>query len=346
VKILITGGAGYIGSHTIIDLFENTSHELISIDNFSNSSPQSYQRIEHICSKDVPNENIDLTDINKLTAFFNSHHIDGIIHFAAHKAVGESVTNPLKYYHNNITSLVNLLNCCHQFNIKHFIFSSSCTVYGEPEKLPVDESFPINHAISPYGNTKIIGEEIIQDFAASNSNFNAIILRYFNPIGAHQSGKIGELPNGKPENLVPYITQTAIGILPSLKVFGNDYNTRDGSCIRDYIHVSDIAHAHTIAINRLIKQKNTESVEIYNLGLGNGVSVFEVIHAFEKATSLKLNYEIVAKRPGDVEAIFANASKANNILGWKPLRTLEDAMLSAWKWEQLLQKNNNQVISK
>lgn len=336
---LITGSAGYIGSHTIIDLFENSSDDILSIDDYSNSSEQTYERIKQISTKTPKYACLDLKDYNQLQKFFSERrNIDSVIHFAAHKAVGESAVEPLKYYQNNVIGLINLLQCCKEFGVKSFIFSSSCTVYGEPKKLPVDENSPIAIPESPYGNTKKIGEEIIKDFCSSNPNFNAISLRYFNPVGAHSSGLNGELPNGTPNNLVPFITQTAIGKREKLTVYGDDYPTRDGSCIRDYIHVSDIAHAHSIALKRLQENKQKSNYEVFNLGSGNGVTVLEVIKAFEKATKVKLNYQIGPRRKGDVVQVYADRTFAEKELGWKPKYSLEEMMLSAWKWEKHISK--------
>ena len=341
--ILITGGAGYIGSHTLIDLAEITTEELISVDNFENSSAATFDRIAAICQKKVDNTEIDLTDLQKTTEVFQNNKITAIIHFAAHKAVGDSVEQPLKYYHNNIQSLVNLLQCCEEFRVNHFIFSSSCTVYGQPEVLPVDESSPILPAESPYGNTKQIGEEIIKDFCAANPSFNTIALRYFNPVGAHISGLNGELPTGVPSNLVPFITQTAIGLREELTAFGADYNTRDGSCIRDYIHVSDIAHAHTLALNRLQNNDNKEQFEVFNLGSGNGTTVLEAIKAFEKVSGVSLNYKIGPRRDGDIEQVYSDSTKAKNELGWETKINLEEMMSSAWKWELQLKAGREKI---
>lgn len=334
--ILTTGAAGYIGSHTLIDLTEKTDFKLISIDNFNNSSAKTFERIEKITKSKISNNELDLTNLEKTREFFKKNKITGIIHFAAHKAVGESVEHPLMYYKNNLESLTNLLTLCKEFGVNNFIFSSSCTVYGEPDSLPVDENSPIKPAESPYGNTKQIGEEIIQDFCKANPDFNAIALRYFNPVGAHPSGLNGELPNGVPNNLVPFITQTAVGIREQLTVFGDNYDTRDGSCVRDYIHVCDIASAHTAAITRLMDNKNDQQFEVFNLGTGNGVTVLEVVNAFEKVSGQKLNYKIGERRLGDIVAVYADRSRAEKILGWKPEYNLDEMMLSAWKWEQTL----------
>ena len=335
MKVLITGGTGYIGSHTIIDFIENDYNDIVSIDAYLNSDENTINRSKEITGKTIENHNINLTDTVAVNTFFdNQTDIDGIIHFAAFKAVGESQEFPLKYYINNIQGLTNLLENCAKHNINNFIFSSSCTVYGQPDTLPVNEDCPIKVAESVYGNTKQIGEEIIRDFSNAHPKFKAILLRYFNPIGAHISGKNGELPEGIPNNLVPFITQSAIGKRGPLSVFGNDYKTRDGSCIRDYIHVSDIAHAHTLGLKRLIDNKSKEQIEVFNLGTGNGVTVLEAIKAFEEATGVNLNYEIKGRRPGDVEAVYADATKAAEELNWKPKFSLHDSMLSAWKWEQ------------
>lgn len=332
--VIVTGGAGYIGSHTIIELLEKTDYTIISIDNFSNSTEQTYQRIESITSRSFSRLNIDLCDLDKLTAALSSFdNIVGVIHFAAFKAVGESTEDPLKYYHNNFQSLVNILKICELKQIKHFIFSSSCSVYGNTTALPVTEETPLQTSVSPYGHTKKVGEEMIAYFCESKKWFNSILLRYFNPVGAHMSGLNGELSNGRPSNLVPIITQTAAGI-NSLTVHGNDYDTRDGSCIRDYIHVSDIADAHVKALDFLITGKNKTTCNIYNLGTGKGVSVFEAIHAFEKVSGVKLKYTVGPRRSGDVIAIYANNDKAKKDLNWDPKYNIDDMMLSAWKWQQ------------
>jgi UDP-glucose 4-epimerase len=331
-KILVTGGCGFIGSHTIVDLIEN-GFDVISIDNNSRSQASILDGIEKIVGKKITNYTIDLCNYNDTyNVFEQNKDIVGIIHFAAYKAVGESVEQPMMYYENNITSLLNIIKCATAFNITNFVFSSSCTVYGNPDAIPVTEVTPQKKAESPYGATKQIGEQILQD--VSNSNFKTILLRYFNPVGAHPSIHIGELPVGKPQNLVPAITQTAIGKLPQMKVWGNDYDTRDGSCVRDYIHVSDIAHAHTLALHYLINQKNKTNCDIFNLGTGDGYTVLEVITMFEKVSGQKLNYQIGPRRSGDVVAIYANNEKAKNELGWNPKYTLEDMMRTAWEWEE------------
>ena len=336
MKILVTGGTGYIGSHTAVELI-NDGFEIVIVDNLSNSKVESLDGIEKITGIRPDFEQIDLCDKNKTEALLKKHSgIAGVIHFAAYKAVGESVEKPLKYYRNNLASLINLLELMQQYSIPHFVFSSSCTVYGQPEKLPVTEDAPVQAAISPYGNTKQISEEIIRDTAAVDNRLKAISLRYFNPIGAHPTAFIGELPIGTPNNLVPFITQTAIGIRECLSVFGNDYNTPDGSCIRDYIHVVDLAKAHVTAVRRLIENKNRANFEMFNLGTGRGVSVLELVHAFEKATGVKLNYKIVGRRAGDIEQVWADTSYANKELGWKAQSTLEETLKSAWNWEKNL----------
>lgn len=333
-SVIVTGGAGYIGSHTIIELLEKTDFNIISIDNFSNSSEKTYERIEAISKKTFSRLNIDLCDFEKLQAALQSNDsIVGIIHFAAYKAVGESTEDPLKYYNNNLLSLINILKICELKHIKHFIFSSSCSVYGNTKDLPVTEESALQKAASPYGHTKQMGEELISFYCDSKNWFNAILLRYFNPVGAHISGLNGELSINKPSNLVPIITQTAVG-QNSLAVHGNDYDTPDGSCIRDYIHVSDIADAHVKALQLLIDHKNKTNCSIYNLGTGKGVSVLEAIHAFEKVSGIKLNYAIGPRRNGDVIAIYANNTKAKTDLNWNPKYNIDDMMLSAWKWQQ------------
>lgn len=333
-KILVTGGTGYIGSHTAVELI-NEGFEVVIVDNLSNSSIEMLDGIEQITGVRPAFEQFDLCDQEKVKIFFEKYaDIAAIIHFAAYKAVGESVQKPLMYYRNNLVSLLNLLDIIQGNPAVKLVFSSSCTVYGQPDKLPVTEEAPIKKANSPYGNTKQISEEIIQDAIHANSFIHAIALRYFNPIGAHESGLIGELPIGVPQNLVPFITQTAVGIRESLNVYGNDYNTSDGSCIRDYIHVVDLAKAHVLAIKRLVEKKNRQSFELFNLGTGQGVSVLEMVDAFQKATGVKLNYKIVNRRPGDVEQVWADTKFANNELGWKAQSTLEETLQSAWKWEK------------
>ena len=333
MKILVTGGLGFIGSHTVVEL-QNEGFEVVAIDNLSNSSIEVLDGIEKITGKKLIFENIDLREKSAVQNFFKKHQdIIGVIHFAASKAVGESVENPLLYYENNINSLVYLLQELANLPQANFIFSSSCTVYGQAEKMPITEDASVQPANSPYGNTKQIGEEIIND-VAKVTNINAVLLRYFNPIGAHSSAEIGELPIGVPQNLVPYITQTGIGIREELSVNGNDYPTPDGTCIRDYIHVVDLAKAHVVALQRLLNKQNLEKVETFNLGTGKGSSVLEVITAFEKVSGQKLPYKIVGRREGDVISAYANTDKANKVLGWEAAFSLEDALASAWKWEK------------
>ncbi len=332
--ILVTGGAGYIGSHTIIELLETTSFNILSIDNYSNSTSTTFDRIERITGKKVFNHAIDICDKTALeTIFKNDNSIVGIIHFAAFKAVGESVENPQKYYHNNINSLLNILDCSVKYNIPNFIFSSSCSVYGNIKELPVKETTPLGQAESPYAYTKQVGEEILKDYAKVNPELQTIALRYFNPVGAHVSGFNGESPLNKPNNLVPIITNTAIEKLPQMTIYGDKYPTRDGTCIRDYVHVSDIATAHIKALTYLIENKNKSNFSIFNLGTGNGVSVLEAIAAFEKVSGKKLNYKIGPIREGDVGAIYSDNSLTEKILQWTPKFNLEDMMSSAWKWE-------------
>jgi UDP-glucose 4-epimerase len=333
MKIVVTGGLGFIGSHTVVEL-QNEGFEVVAIDNLSNSSIDVLDGIEKITGQKTLFENIDLRDKSAVQNFFRKHNdVAGVIHFAASKAVGESVENPLLYYENNINTLVYLLQEMANMPQSNFIFSSSCTVYGQAEKMPITEDASVQPAMSPYGNTKQIGEEIIFD-VAEVTNLNSVLLRYFNPIGAHSSAEIGELPLGVPQNLVPFITQTALGLRKELSVFGNDYPTSDGTCIRDYIHVVDLAKAHVIALQRLLNKQNLEKVEIFNLGTGTGSSVLEVINAFEKVSGQKLPYKIVDRRSGDVISAYASTDKANNVLGWKAALSLEDALISAWKWEQ------------
>ena len=334
-KILVTGGCGYIGSHTIVDLVEN-GFEVISVDNNSRSSARILEGVEKITGTKVKNYKVDLCNYDDTWAIFQENDdIEGIIHFAAYKAVGESVEQPLMYFENNLVSLINLLKCVQEFHIPYFVFSSSCTVYGNPDVIPVTELTPPKPAESPYGYTKQMGEQIINEFSKASTS-QSILLRYFNPVGAHPSAQIGELPIGKPANLVPVITQTAIGKLPQVTVFGDDYDTRDGSCVRDFIHVCDIAHAHTLSLQYLINNKSDKRCEVFNLGSGNGVTVLEAIRAFEKTTGVKLNYVIGPRRPGDVIAIYANNEYARRQLNWQTKYSLEDMMATAWKWEQRL----------
>lgn len=336
-KILVTGGTGYIGSHTVVEL-QQAGYEVVIIDNLSNSNEGVLDGIVNITGIRPVFYNMDCIDMNSLKSLFSEHSFDGIIHFAASKAVGESVQKPLMYYRNNIVSLINLLELMPERKVKGIVFSSSCTVYGEPDNNPIDENAPIKPAASPYGNSKQINEEIIKDFIHSGADVKSIILRYFNPIGAHPSAEIGELPLGVPQNLVPYITQTGIGIREQLSVFGDDYNTPDGSCIRDFINVVDLAKAHVVAIERMLENKSKEKVEIFNLGTGNGVSVLELIRLFEKVSGTSLNYKIVNRREGDIEKIWAQPDKANNVLGWKAEKSIEETMESAWKWQLRLRE--------
>jgi UDP-glucose 4-epimerase len=333
MKIVVTGGLGFIGSHTVVEL-QNEGFEVIVIDNLSNSSESVLDGIFNITGKRPVFEKMDLRDKKSVQDFFKKNQdISGVIHFAASKAVGESVGNPLLYYENNLNSLVYILQELKELPSANFIFSSSCTVYGQAEIMPITENASVQAAMSPYGNTKQIGEEIITDTAKLTS-INSILLRYFNPIGAHPSAEIGELPLGVPQNLVPFITQTAIGLREKLSVFGSDYPTPDGTAVRDYIHVVDLAKAHVIALQRLLNKQNIDKVETFNLGTGTGSSVLEVIKAFEKVSGQKLNYQIVGRREGDITSAYANTDKANSVLGWKTQLSLEDALSSAWKWEQ------------
>ena len=341
-RILVTGGTGYIGSHTVVEL-QASGYEVIIVDNLSNSQANVVDNIEKVSGIRPAFEHLDCLDYEGLDALFTKYTgIKGIIHFAASKAVGESVEKPLLYYKNNLVSLVNLLELMPKHGVEGIIFSSSCTVYGQPDVLPVTEEAPIKKAESPYGNTKQINEEIVQDFVKSGAPINAILLRYFNPIGAHPSALLGELPNGVPQNLVPFLTQTAMGIRQKLSVFGDDYDTPDGSCIRDYINVVDLAKAHVVAMNRIMQQKQAEKVEVFNIGTGRGLSVLELIHAFEASTGVKLNYQIVGRRAGDIEKVWANPDRANNVLGWKAEATIEDTLRSAWNWQVRLREEGIQ----
>ena len=334
MKILVTGGLGFIGSHTVVEL-QNEGFEVVIIDDCSNASEKVLEGINAITGKMPLFEKIDLKDKTKVSDFFERHDdVEGVIHFAASKAVGESVEKPLLYYENNIGTLVYILKELSEKKRASFIFSSSCTVYGQADKMPITESAPIKPAESPYGNTKQMGEEIIRDTCLVTPNLKAIALRYFNPMGAHPSAEIGELPIGVPQNLVPFITQTGIGMREKLSVFGDDYPTNDGTCVRDYIYVVDLAKAHVQALKRLLKNKNEENYEVFNLGTGTGSSVLEVIQSFEKVSGKKLNYTIVDRRPGDVISAYADTTKANEVLGWKSQYTLDEAMKSAWDWEQ------------
>ncbi len=337
-KILVTGGCGYIGSHTLVDLVEN-GFDVISVDNNSRSTPHILEGVEKITGRKIKNYKVDLCNFDDTYAIFQENEdITGIIHFAAYKSVGESVSHPIMYFENNLNSLLNLLKCVQEFKVPYFVFSSSCTVYGNPDHIPVTESTPPKPAESPYGYTKQMGEQIINEFSKVNPT-QCILLRYFNPVGAHPSIEIGELPIGKPANLVPAITQTAIGKLPQMTVFGDDYDTRDGSCLRDFIHVSDIAHAHTLSLEYLIKGKTLKFCEVFNLGTGNGVTVLEAIHAFERVSGVKLNYVIGPRRPGDVIAIYANNEYAVKELGWDIRYNLDNMMDTAWKWELRLKED-------
>ncbi len=335
-KILVTGGCGYIGSHTIIDLVQN-GFEVISIDNNSRSSASSLEGVEKITGVKVKNYPVDLCSFDETVAVFNDNPgITGIIHFAAYKSVEESVKKPLLYYRNNLTTLINILQCAADFGVPHFVFSSSCTVYGQPVEYCVTEQSPILEAVSPYGNTKQMGEDIVRHTVTTKKNIQAILLRYFNPGGAHPSNETGELPLGRPANLVPAITQTAIGKISQMQVHGGDYDTRDGSCLRDYIHVCDIAHAHTLALQYMLQNELESGYDIFNLGTGNGVTVLEAINSFEKTSGEKLKYVIGPRRAGDIVAVYANNDKAKNVLGWDPQLTIDDIMKTAWDWEKKL----------
>lgn len=341
-KILVTGGTGYIGSHTVVEL-QNAGYEVIIIDNLSNSNIEVLDGIEKITGIRPVFIQLDLNDKQGVREVFKAHtDIQGIIHFAASKAVGESVHKPLLYYRNNIVTLLNLLDLMVEFNTKGIVFSSSCTVYGQPDILPVTEDAPIKPALSPYGNTKQINEEIIRDAIYAELPFKSIILRYFNPIGSHPSAEIGELPNGVPQNLVPFITQTAMGIRQELSVFGDDYDTPDGSCIRDYIHVVDLAKAHVIAMDRMLQDLSPDKLEVFNLGTGIGVSVLELIKTFEQGTGVKVPYKIVDRREGDIEKVWANPEHANKVLGWTAKESVQDTLISAWNWQKKLREKGIQ----
>lgn len=338
-KVLVTGGTGFIGSHTVVELL-NKGYDVIIVDDLSNSQLEVLDGIKVITGIRPLFYDYDLREETNIRKLFHDHpDIQSIIHFAASKAVGESVANPLLYYSNNLFSLIYLLQAMKDFKVKNIVFSSSCTVYGQPDTLPVTEDTPFKPAESPYGNTKQICEEILRDTCKAEPLIHAISLRYFNPVGAHESALIGELPRGMPNNLVPFITQTAAGIRQELKVFGNDYATPDGSAVRDYIHVTDLAKAHVIALERMIRQKQKSNYEFFNLGTGKGMTVLELIHAFERVNKLKVNYRIVDRRPGDVEKIYADTSLANHELGWKTELGVDEMMCSAWKWQQYLMKN-------
>ena len=333
-KVLVTGGLGYIGSHVVVEL-QNTGFEVLILDDLSNSSLDVLNGITDITGTKPNIETVDLKSKKAVADIIKKNaDIDGVIHFAASKAVGESVNNPLKYYENNVTSLVNLLLELSNLSSQKFVFSSSCTVYGQADELPITETAPIKDAESPYGNTKKIGEQIIRDLCTTNSSLEAISLRYFNPIGAHESFKIGEMPVGNPENLVPFVTQTGIGIQQKLSIFGNDYPTPDGTCVRDYIHVVDLAKAHVIAMKRLIEENNNDNYEVYNIGTGKGTSVLDIVKTFEKISGVKLNYTFEERQAGDIISAYADTTKANTVLGWKSELTVEDALYSAWEWEK------------
>lgn len=333
-KILVTGGTGYIGSHTVVEL-QKVGFDVVIIDDLSNSSLDVLDNIEKITGIRPEFEQFNLQNKEKVDAFFKKYSVDAIIHFAAYKAVGESVQQPLMYYQNNLISLMNLLEAMREFKVANLVFSSSCTVYGQPDVLPVTEDTPRKEAESPYGNTKSICEDILRDSAKAYGDvLQTIALRYFNPIGAHETALIGELPNGVPSNLVPFITQTAAGLRDELSIFGDDYDTIDGSCVRDFINVVDLAVAHVYAINRLLDKKNESNYEFFNIGTGNGASVLELVNSFINVTGVNLKYKIVARRAGDVEKIYAETSKANNVLGWKADKELDETLLSAWNWEK------------
>ena len=337
-RILVTGGTGYIGSHTVVEL-QNAGYDVVIIDNLSNSNVDVLDGIERISGVRPAFVEADCTDISALRKLFNDYPgISGIINFAASKAVGESMEKPVLYYRNNLGTLLNLLDVMGEFGVKGIVFSSSCTVYGEPDENPVTEAAPIKKATSPYGNTKQISEEIITDTINAGADFKSVILRYFNPVGAHPSAEIGELPNGVPQNLIPYLTQTAIGIRKELSVFGDDYDTPDGSCIRDYINVVDLAKAHVIAVKRMLEDRSESKIEIFNLGTGVGLSVLELISAFERATGVKVPHKIVGRRAGDIEKVWANPAYANEVLGWKADTPIEDTMRSAWAWQLRLRE--------
>lgn len=339
-KILVTGGTGYIGSHTVVEL-QNAGFEVFIVDNLSNSEAKVVDRIEKITGRRPSFKNTDCVEYKSLEAIFEENNgFDAIINFAASKAVGESVEKPLMYYENNLMILINLLKLMLKYNSNNLVFSSSCTVYGQPEILPVTESAPIQQALSPYGNTKQICEEIICDTLYANPGLNSVILRYFNPVGAHASAEIGELPNGIPNNLLPFVTQTAMGKRAKLRVFGNDYNTPDGSCIRDYINVVDLAKAHVIAVQRMLENKSKTQVETFNLGTGRGLSVLEIICEFEKVNGVKVPYEIVGRREGDIEQVWADPAFANTELGWKAEASIDETLRTAWAWEKKMNQSS------
>ena len=338
-RVLVTGGTGYIGSHTTVELIE-AGYEVVIVDNLSNSERSVLQGIKKITEKQVPFHKVDCCDLARLRRIFARYGFEAVIHFAASKAVGESVEQPLLYYRNNLVSLMNILQLMREFKVHNLVFSSSCTVYGQAEKLPVSEQTPRREATSPYGNTKHICEDIIRDAVAAYPEVRSIALRYFNPIGAHPSAEIGELPRGVPNNLIPFVTQTAAGIRPMLSIFGDDYNTPDGSCIRDYINVRDLAQAHVVAVGRMLGDRMKTPFEVFNVGTGRGVSTLEVVRTFEEVNHLKLNYKIVGRRAGDIEAVWADPAYANGELGWKSQTSLEDTLRSAWAWQQHLGEKN------
>ena len=334
-RVLVTGGSGYIGSHTCVELSQ-AGYEPIIVDNLSNSEKSAVDGVEQITGKKMEFIQADCCDLEAMEQIFSKYDFDSIIHFAAFKAVGESVSKPLDYYNNNLGSLINLLGLMRKHGVKNIVFSSSCTVYGQADKLPVTEQTPRKEATSPYGNTKQMCEDILRSCAVAYPEINVIALRYFNPIGAHPSALIGELPRGVPNNLIPFVTQTAAGIRPVLSVFGDDYNTPDGSCIRDYIDVTDLAKAHVCAVNRMVEERSKANFEIFNVGTGRGVSTLEIVKTFEEVNNLKLNYKIVGRREGDIEAVWADTTYANNELGWKAVKSLDETLRSAWKWQQYL----------
>lgn len=340
-KILVTGGLGYIGSHTIIEIIRQTNWEVVSIDSCINSTPNTIHNIEAITGKKISNHQVDLQNLEATKEVFRQEgKIDGIIHFAALKSVPDSVADPVLYYQNNMNSLFNVLTCCQEFGVNNLIFSSSCSIYGNVAELPVDESTPFGYAESPYAATKQMGERVLEDFAKTNdSSFQSIALRYFNPVGADHTGLNGENPINPPTALVPYITQTAVGKFPKLTVYGHDYNTRDGSCIRDYIHVTDLASAHINALEHLLKNESNLAYDTINIGSGEGVTVLEAVNQFIKTSGVQLNYELGPRRAGDVEAIYSNSTKAEKVLGWKPTLGIKEMMESAWKWQQHLEEN-------
>ena len=341
MAILVTGGAGFIGSHTVIEL-QNAGYDVVVVDNLANSSEKSLERVEKITGKKVPFYKVDILDREGLNEVFAKEKIDSCIHFAGLKAVGESVQKPWEYYENNIAGTLTLVDVMRKHNVKNIIFSSSATVYGDPAMIPITEECPKGQCTNPYGWTKSMLEQVLTDIQKADPEWNVVLLRYFNPIGAHPTALLGELPNGVPQNLIPYLTQTAIGIREKLSVFGDDYDTPDGSCIRDFINVVDLAKAHVIAIRRILEKTQKEKVEVFNIGTGRGVSVLELINGFEKATGVKLNYQIVGRRAGDIEKVWANPDFANQELGWKAVETLEDTLRSAWNWQLKLRERGIQ----